>query len=161
MKKIINIESIAKRKKTIAIIAAVFVVLYYFIIANNLFFYSLEGNRVRKVYVGDHEFRMEMVDDTKSLSKGLGGRNQICGKCGMFFDFGKDDNHGMWMKDVNFDLDIIWIRDGEVIWIEENISHQNKLNVYGTSVTSDAVLEVNAGLVDAYGIKRGDQMVIK
>ncbi|MFC1644916.1 DUF192 domain-containing protein [Patescibacteria group bacterium] len=154
-------KNIKKYKNVIAIGAIVFLSGLYYLVANNVIPYSLDEHRVRKVYVGEKSFKMEMVDEPKYLIKGLGGRRFMCQNCGMFFDFNRKNNHGIWMKDMNFDLDIIWVLEGKIVWIEESVSYEDSLRVYGERVTSDAVLEISDGLVEKYNIKVGDNVTVR
>jgi uncharacterized membrane protein (UPF0127 family) len=66
------------------------------------------------------------------------------------------------MKDMKFDIDIIWIRDGKVVEITEDIptpdDESSKLILYSPSQPVDRVLEVNSGDSLRLGIKVGDEV---
>ena len=99
-----------------------------------------------------------LVSDTDNKRKrGLGGKEKIDELEGMLFVFEEDKRHGIWMKDVKFPLDIIWLNHlSEVIHIEERISPDTFPKTFHPNNPSRYVLEVNAGFVDKYNIKKGD-----
>ena len=42
----------------------------------------------------------------------------------MLFRFSQAEKYSFWMKDMRFPLDIIWIKNREVVHIEKNISEK-------------------------------------
>ena len=70
------------------------------------------------------------------------------------------------MKERLFPLDFIWIKDGEIVQIDENIpapapgTPDNELNFISPKESVNYVLEVNAGFVEKNGIEVGDEVVI-
>lgn len=67
-----------------------------------------------------------------------------------------------WMKDMKFDLDLIWIREGKIIGITPNVPHPNspsdKLPTYSPPSEINMVLEVNAGWSEKYRVEVGDEV---
>ena len=39
----------------------------------------------------------------------------------MLFVFKRSGRHGFWMKDMNFPIDILWLRNGRVVYVAENV----------------------------------------
>ena len=64
--------------------------------------------------------------------------------------------YSFWMKDMRFPLDIIWIKNGEVVHVEKNVL-ENFSGILSPQVDADSVLEINAGNVDKLDIKIGDR----
>ena len=68
----------------------------------------------------------------------------------MLFVFEEDDKHGIWMKDMLFPLDVIWMdKEGNVVDYVENL--QPCLNLancktYFPKKEARYVLEINAGV---------------
>ena len=118
--------------------------------------YSLYGNKIENVKIGNNEFRSEVVLSDAKMQKGLGGRNCLCDSCAMLFKFSQVGKYSFWMKDMRFPLDIIWIKNEEVVYIEKNIS-ENFLGTLSPQIDADSVLEINAGNVDKFNIKIGDK----
>jgi uncharacterized membrane protein (UPF0127 family) len=69
------------------------------------------------------------------------------------------------MKNMNFDIDIIWVRDGQVADITRQARVQPEasdadLIRYSPSIAVDRVLELPAGWADRYGLKIGDEVLV-
>lgn len=83
---------------------------------------------------------------------------------GLFFVFDNPGSYGIWMKDMKFAIDILWIgEDRKVMAIAINVPPEPgkkdpELAVYKPDGNAKYVLEVNAGLVNLNGIKAGDQV---
>jgi len=114
--------------------------------------------------VGAKKIFVQVVSSPKDMEMGLSGRKKLSGEEGMLFQFGQGANliPKFWMKDMLFDLDIIWIKDNIVVDISKNLpSPKNKsdtLPTYQPKTNVDTVLEVNAGWAEEYKIKIGDEI---
>lgn len=96
----------------------------------------------------------------RQLYRGLGKREQL-DKDGMLLVFGKQEKHGIVMRDMLFDIDIIWIDKGEVVDVATSISPQKdgeKLIPYFPRAKANLVLELPAGKADEYGITIGTKI---
>lgn len=85
---------------------------------------------------------------------------------GMLFIFPKADRYGIWMKEMKFPIDIIWIQGDRILGFTENAvpepgTRDRELAIYYPPAVIDKVLEVNAGLVGRFGLKVGGVIVIK
>ncbi len=109
-----------------------------------------------RIIVGDAVFSVEVVRSQSEQRRGLGYRDVLCAKCGMLFLFDRADYHGIWMKGMRFPIDILWIRDDRVVFVEKNVSEQDQLSVFVPSEVADRVLELNAGSCEKFGITVGD-----
>lgn len=115
------------------------------------------GARESVLEINGNVFKAEIASTARERSRGLSGRSSLCRECGMLFIFQEKGNYHFWMKDMQFDLDIVWIADSRIVGIEKNVSHaRGRLRVARPVVKVDKVLELNAGVVDARGIKVGD-----
>lgn len=121
--------------------------------------YSGENKEIARIKVGNHDLYAEVAREEAAQARGLSRRPEICSACGMLFVFPEEDRYPFWMKGMQFDLDIIWIKGGKIAGIERRVSHeQNNLKVLRPEVKIDSVLEVKAGLSDEWGIKAGDEV---
>lgn len=112
------------------------------------------------VEIDGHKFQSEIVETNETRTRGLGGRDNLCLNCAMLFIFPAKGDYGFWMKDMRFDLDIIWIADGKIVYIARNFSHES-LDTINPKIPADRVLEINSRLSDQYGFKIGDEINIK
>lgn len=104
----------------------------------------------------------EVAADSESRRLGLSGRDALADKTGMLFLFDHADRWGIWMKGMRFSIDIVWIKNGAVVDIQEDASApasdvaDSFLQVYRPDVSADIVLEVKSGFVQSYHIRIGD-----
>lgn len=118
-----------------------------------------DGN-LAELVVGEHAFLVESADTPILRSKGLSGRENLAENRGMLFTFDMPGVYSFWMKGMKFPLDIIWIKGERIIGFSENISPDNSRPsiIYNPPDVVDKVLEINAGLVEKFGIKVGDRI---
>lgn len=86
----------------------------------------------------------------------------------MLFVFENEQTTNFWMKDMNFDLDMIWLdKDYKIVHIEEKAkaNSYNPKNPSESKIFSNGnklakyVLETNAGLVNKMNLKVGDNLI--
>jgi len=53
--------------------------------------------------------RVEVVTTPETLRRGLSGRNALPARHGMLFVFEKEARQAMWMPNMKFPLDILWL----------------------------------------------------
>ncbi len=77
------------------------------------------------------------------------------------FAFGTPGEHSIWMKDMNYSLDIIWVsKEGVIVHIEKNISPDTFPTAFSTPTPAWYVIEAAAGFVDTNKIVRGDKVIL-
>ena len=116
-----------------------------------------------EIIINENIFNTDVVVFQWDKSKGLGGKKELKDNEGMlFFYFNKDIKY-FWMKDMKFPIDILWVDGNRIVNISENILvYTNKEITKMSSVYSvDKVVELKAGTVSKYGIKIGDEAMIK
>lgn len=116
-----------------------------------------------KVIIGDVKIKVEIVDDSAEMQKGLSGRESLDENEGMLFVFSQAGQPTFWMKDMKFPIDIIWIQNDEIVDIAPNLPvvAGEFLSTYEPKEPANYVLEVNAGFVDEHGIKVGDKVDVR
>jgi uncharacterized membrane protein (UPF0127 family) len=109
-------------------------------------------------------FKVETVVTPNALKKGLSGRRSLAPGSGMLFIFDSLDRHTMWMPDMYFPLD--------VVWLDETLSVVNI--TYGLEPCADAndcpssssvymckyAIEMNVGDAALYGFMNGTQLTV-
>ena len=115
--------------------------------------------------VKDQTLKVEIVADERSRARGLSGRLELASDEAMVFLFDKPDFHNFWMKDMFFPIDIIWINNGQIVDIIENVPApafgEVKLPLYSPKEPITIVLEVNAGWSKKHNIQIGDSFLLK
>jgi uncharacterized protein len=107
---------------------------------------------------GVHVFTVELAVTDEERQKGLMFRKSLPESTGMLFDFKRDQDVSMWMRNTYVSLDMIFIRgDGRILRIAENTeTESDKIISSGGPVR--AVLEVVAGTAKKFGIAPGDRV---
>ncbi|MBW7944710.1 prolipoprotein diacylglyceryl transferase [Patescibacteria group bacterium] len=107
---------------------------------------------------------VEVVTTPESIQRGLSGRTEI-GSDGMLFIFPQISQQVFWMKEMNFDLDMIWIADGKVVGITPNVPKPaspdlgpSQLQRYASPTGVNMVLEVPAGTAKQWQLQVGDAL---
>ncbi len=110
--------------------------------------------------IGKTSVGVEIADDYQERVQGLSDRKKLGNHNGMLFVFNDKQKRSFWMKNMLIPLDIIWIVDGAVVKIYENLEPegQNPINKYSSILPVDYGLEVNAGFCEEYDIKVGDNV---
>jgi uncharacterized membrane protein (UPF0127 family) len=107
------------------------------------------------------EYTSYVVDTERLRSRGLSNKSSLPEDEGMLFVFDESDIHSFWMKDMNFDIDIIWINEnGSVVYIVQNASPESYPEFFTPTQESMYVWEVNAGFAAENGIDIGGRIEI-
>lgn len=107
---------------------------------------------------GEISFQVELADTPKARSRGLMFREHMPRGDGMLFVYERPQRATFWMKNTLIPLDMIFVdRTGVVTHIHRGaIPGDTTLIEGGRQVF--AVLEINAGLSDRYGLAVGTQL---
>jgi uncharacterized protein len=107
---------------------------------------------------GVHVFSVELAVTEEERERGLMFRRSVPEFTGMLFDFKRDQDVSMWMKNTYVSLDMIFIQsDGRIRRIAENTETES-LKIIPSGGPVRAVLEVAAGTARKLGIEPGDRI---
>jgi uncharacterized protein len=121
----------------------------------------LFGDPIDTIYINDLSIKVSIADSPEERRQGLSNQKSLPDKEGKLFVFDKSDYYGIWMKDMNFPIDIIWIDDErKIVHIEQNVSPNTYPTSYHPPIPARFVLEVNAFFASTFKIKVGDQVTI-
>ena len=117
---------------------------------------------VKKVKIGLAEIKVELAVTPAQQVQGLSGRTGLATSTGMLFVFDHSSKWGIWMKDMNFPIDVLWFtEDLKVGYIVENMTPLSYPKIYEPNTDMKYVLEVPSGTVEKYGVKVGQSVVLK
>lgn len=107
---------------------------------------------------------VEVVHSVESVQQGLSDRESI-GSDGMLFVFRQATPQSFWMPRMKFDIDIIWINNGEVIGVTANVPRpasidSTDLPLYHSPGPADMVLELPSGRAEELELTAGDVLVM-
>ena len=101
----------------------------------------------------------EVADTAEARMRGLSGRSSLAELNGMLFVNEKSEATGIWMKDMKFPIDILWIRNGTVVDMKERITHDTYPEIFMPKKSAMYVLEVKSGGARKNGIVEGSTLL--
>lgn len=103
-------------------------------------------------------FDVEVARTREEMSKGLMFRTEMAENHGMIFHYSPPRLARIWMKNTYISLDILFINaDGTILNIARNTTPFSLATISAAGSVA-ASLELNAGVVEAFGIESGDQV---
>jgi uncharacterized membrane protein (UPF0127 family) len=124
-----------------------------------------EGSRIalyETIEINGMELKYETVDDEAGIQQGLSDRVSMADDEGLLFKMPTEDIHAFWMYRMNFPIDMIWIRDGEIVEIAANMPPPSETGgipkTHTPIETADMILELTAGGARRYGLRVGDKV---
>ncbi len=121
---------------------------------------------LQQLRVGSHPLTVEIAQTPDEHARGLSGRTSLGEEYGMLFVFSREQERTFWMKDTHIPLDLLWIRDGRVVGITENVQPEpgvpeERLRQYSSPSPVDWVLETNGGWSATHGVRIGDLVALR
>jgi uncharacterized membrane protein (UPF0127 family) len=113
------------------------------------------------IEVGDKKLYVQVAKSIGQQYTGLGNRDSLGSYGGMLFPHYPAERIGIVMRDMQFPIDIIWIRSGTIVDIAPNVPiepgvPEHALHKYYPRADADLVLEAAAGFTAQYGVEIGD-----
>lgn len=143
------------------VVAIAVVVVYKGQNENVLYERSENALKTTTVTIKSREFNAEVVATAESRVRGLGGRIGMGENEAMLFVFFDSDKHGIWMKDMNFPIDVVWIDESFLVThIEEGLSPDSFPKIFYPASPASFVLELPAGAVSEAGLLTGEKIEI-
>lgn len=115
---------------------------------------------------GGVDIEVRIADNPFEHAKGLSGTlPDTIGADGMLFVFDEQAERVFTMKGMKYNLDFIWIKDGKVVRIDENVPApapgEDPVQVSSKPLRVDMVLEVPAGIARQLGYVEGNDLTIQ
>ncbi len=112
-----------------------------------------DGTRQQKC-----DYPLEAADKREKRQIGLSGRENLKANTGMIFVFERPSTQCMWMKDMRFSLDMLWLnKRREIIKIERNVRPESFPATY-CSPNTKYVIELNSGEADRLRLAQGTKL---
>ena len=137
--------------------------------ASNREMNNVSDKYIQKFTVGNSEsrttpFTVEIVVTPEAIMKGLSGREQLPVGHGMMFIFPEISKQSMWMPEMKFPLDIIWLNDEfKVVHITYNCKpckSRSDCASYSSEYQVKYAIEFTAGNANAYGFSIGSNIYV-
>lgn len=111
------------------------------------------------VCIEENCFEVEIAENLEEKSRGLMYVESLSEREGMLFLYESSGSHSFWMKNTFISLDIIWINNNEVVYIEHSGQPCGEVCIpINPGVLADNVLEIRGGLSKHLGIEIGDKV---
>jgi uncharacterized membrane protein (UPF0127 family) len=108
------------------------------------------------------KIQLEVAQTQEQQMMGLMYRPALADNRGMLFMFPTAQPVQFWMKNVPVALDMVFLRNGTVEYIQASAPPCEKepCSTYGPSVLIDQVIELRSGRAAELGLQKGDQVKI-
>lgn len=113
------------------------------------------------------EIALAVAEKSEDRVRGLSKQKEIKEGEGLLFIFSEDKKHGIWMRDMYFSIDIIWLdKDWKVVDYKENATPESFRSVTDAEVffpetEARYVLEMAAGSIKKLNLQQNDEVIIK
>jgi uncharacterized membrane protein (UPF0127 family) len=121
-----------------------------------------------RVTIAGETFRLDPAVDTKTRTRGLGGREKLDDHGGMLFVFPDSRRRSFWMKGCLIDIDILFLDDrGRITAVhkmkkeqlrgedESVYAYEWRLRLYPSMRPARFAIELEAGSIDRLKLKPG------
>lgn len=117
---------------------------------------SLVGTTVT---IHNTKISVDVADTPAKRTQGLSGRESLSYGSGLLMKFDEDGSPGVWMKDMNFPIDIVWIdKDWIVRDVTPSVGPETYPQAFYPKEPIRYILEVPAGFADIRNITIGSRV---
>ncbi|MDB5183551.1 MAG: hypothetical protein JWO07_232 [Candidatus Saccharibacteria bacterium] len=111
-----------------------------------------------------YSYHFTVMRSDAERAKGLSGTKSLSSDQAMIFVFPQDGSLPMWMKDMNYPIDMVWLNDDkEVVYTVKdaepssyNAVDPSKSTQFASPTSAHYVIELPSGTIDRTGIKSGE-----
>lgn len=104
--------------------------------------------------IGDGVFSARVATTEVERTQGLSGTTQLRADQAMIFVFDSDNKWSMWMKDMDYPIDIVWTDSNKkIVYIVKNAPADSYPEKFTPNKDARYVIELPAGTVDGKSIK--------
>ncbi len=112
--------------------------------------------------INNIKIKVELADTQEKQIQGLSGRKILNENSGMFFIYDKSAVCSVWMKDMHFPIDVIWIdQNWQIVDITKNIQPSSFPAKFESPPSCQYFLETNADFADKTNIQKDDKIELK
>lgn len=105
---------------------------------------------------------LEIAESAAERRQGLSGRDMLADDVGLLFIFPEPDTYGIWMKDMLFSIDIIWLDEQfQVVNFKKDVAPETYPTIFTPEKPASYVLETQAGFIDTYEVKIGEILDVR
>lgn len=124
--------------------------------ADSSFAHQFSGYDVQEVKIGANLYTLYIADTPEKRTQGLSNVRTMPHSVGLAFIFEQAAPHSFWMKDMYFPLDFVYVNEGKIVDLIENVPPESYPSTILPQYPALVVIELNAGQVKEGGLKIGD-----
>lgn len=151
--------------KLLIVFGILFVLLVAFVLSQNYVQNFSFFQKTPKAVINSQTFNLLLAKTDKEKRIGLSEKKSLPENSGMLFVFEKPDYYSFWMKEMQFSIDIIFIKENKIVTIYADLkppkTQDESLPIYKSAEPADMVLEINSGLAQKYNLKKGDEVKLE
>jgi uncharacterized membrane protein (UPF0127 family) len=111
----------------------------------------------QSVVLHHHNYYVSVMRTDAELQRGLSGTDSLPADHAMLFIFPDNYVPKMWMKDMKYPIDMVWLNDdGVVIHMEKSVQPASYPKTYQSNTPAHYVIELPSGTIIRTGIVIGD-----
>ncbi len=107
---------------------------------------------------GEHSLTLELAKTAQQQRIGLMFRRSLAMDHGMLFTYATPANISFWMKNTYIPLDMVFLNKGVVVDFHKNAQPHDLTSIQSKQL-ADAAIELAAGAIDYYKIRKGDRLL--
>lgn len=108
-----------------------------------------------------HTFQTTVARTAEEEVRGLSGTKSLPTDHAMLFVFEDNTKPGIWMKDMNYPIDIIWLSSNrQVVHMVNNAQPSSFPKTFQPSTLARYVIELSSGTIEKTGITKGDVVTL-
>jgi uncharacterized membrane protein (UPF0127 family) len=112
------------------------------------------------ITIGSTTVEASVADSLPERIQGLSNTPYLPMEVVKLFVFGAPGQHSIWMKDMNYALDIMWADQvGKIVHIEKNVSPDSFPSSFSSPIPAWYVIEAAAGFIDTNQVTIGNEVV--
>ncbi len=112
-----------------------------------------------RVVFGSEVLFVQVAENQSARTLGLSYRESLDPYDGLLFIFEEYNRHGIWMKDMNFPIDILWLDyDMQVVWLEKDVLPESYPDIFHSPTPAWFVLEIPVGMSLEMGFEVGSKL---
>lgn len=152
-----KIESAPKQKGYLLLVFVALGLLTVIAVVSFLFLNNSQNTTYTNATIGDEVYTLEVSDTEATRQKGLSERSGLDPNTGMLFDFAVDGDWRIWMVQMRFPIDIVWLNaNKQIIFVKDNATPAEYPEVYKAEELSRYVIELPSDAVEQHNLKIGD-----
>ncbi len=104
-------------------------------------------------------YNLEFANTVPQQEIGLSNRPCFPKNGALIFSFPTDDKFGIWMNNMKFPIDVVWLDKGKkIVTIEKNMRPDSYPKSFYPKDDSRYVIELNAGEAESMGLKENQAL---